>query len=102
MVYSKLYLENKIKIPTMVGFLFIIFITLIFLGISSRLSKSSSAIKTNIRRLEITNISPSSVTIFWQSDKKEVSWLIYGTSPKQMKSLAFDEREYCFKKKFLF
>lgn len=98
MIYSQLYLQNKIKVPTVIGFLFIVFIILIFLRIFSGLSKPSSAVKKTIRRLEITNLSASSATVFWQTDKKETGWLLYGNLPKQMTAVALDERDITSKK----
>lgn len=98
MIYSKFYLQNKTKIPTLVGFLSITFITLLLLRFFSVRPKPSSALKKSITRLEITNISASSATIFWQSEEKETGWLIYGSSPKQMNQLAFDERDIISKK----
>lgn len=99
MIYSKLYLRQNIEIPTIAVFLFIIFIILIFWWIFSKSSKPSSAFKNNIQRLEITNISSSSVTIFWQTDKKEVGWVSYGVSPKNLNNIAIDERDITSQKK---
>jgi hypothetical protein len=98
MIYSQLYLQNKIKVPTVIGFLFILFIILIFLRIFSGFSPPTSAVKKNIRRLEITNLSASLATIYWQTDKKEVGWLLYGSLPKQMTKVALDERDIASKK----
>lgn len=99
MIYSKLYLKNKPKIPNIISFLLIFLIILIFVRIFSGLTQPSKAANIRLKRLEITNISASSATIFWQTEKKEVGWLIYGDSPTKINKIALDERDLPSQKK---
>ena len=98
MIYSQLYFKNKTKVPIFVAFLFILFILLIFLRIFSGNPQPSKAYSSKLKRLEITNISSSSVTIFWQSQEKEIGWVIYGETPQKINKIAFDDRDLPSKK----
>ncbi len=99
MTYSQLYLKKRGRVPAIAGFLFIIFIVLMFLKIFSNRAQPSKAVKEKVRRIGITNLSSSSVSIFWQTEQKEIGWLVYGTSPTKMNKIVFDERDTSSKRK---
>lgn len=93
MSYSEIYLPQKTKIPTLALLLFIILIFVIFARVFSKSSIPSKASKIELKRIEITNLTPNQVTIFWQTDQKETGWLIYGQKGKGIDTLAFDDRD---------
>ncbi len=98
MIYSRLYFKNKPKIPVPAAIIVILFVLLIFLRIFSGTNQPSKAYNNKLKRVEITNISSNSVTIFWQSQEKEIGWVIYGETPKKLNKIALDDRDLPSKK----
>ncbi len=93
MVYSQLFIKKNLKIPTALSILvvlvFIYFIGRYFL----KTTVSTRAVKKNIKRMEITNIYPNQVTVFWQTDQPEINWLGYGKTENQLNQIVLDERD---------
>lgn len=100
MIYSNLYTgsQNK-KIPTLLGFVIVIFVVVFFFLLSNRSAMPSRASKVNIKRTEITNLSPIQTTIYWQTDVAETGWIIYGEKSDQLNKIAFDNRDVSDQKK---
>lgn len=93
MVYSDFYLKRDAKIPTIVAILIACFIGLFFIRLFTRTALPSKAEKKTVRRIEISNVSSSQVTIYWQTDQKTVGWVIYGNTANGLNKLAYDERD---------
>lgn len=89
----KLYQEEK-KIPTPVAFLFLL-LMLSTLGFILNKPKtiSVSASKLNFERMEATNITNSSASIFWRTKEKETGWLVYGENESRLNKQIFDDRD---------
>jgi len=98
----KLYQEEK-KIPTPVAFLFLslMLFTLGFI-LNKPKTVSVSASKLRLERLEITNITNTSASVFWRTKEKEVSWLIYGEDKNKLNKQIFDDRDLADKKNSYF
>lgn len=94
MTYSSLFIgENNKKIPTLVGIFLIFFIAVFFFGMMNKLALPSKASKANIKRIEVTNLSPIQATIYWQTDSKENGWIVYGEKKDQLTGIALDNRD---------
>lgn len=93
MAYSDIYLKKDTKIPTLLGILIACFIGLFFLRLFTQTAIPSKAEKKTVRRVEVTNLSSNQVTIFWQTDKKTVGWVIYGEKDNGLNKLVYDERD---------
>lgn len=93
MIYSDLYLHKENKLPTVVGFLFILFITVIFSRFFFGLAGSSKALLKVAKRVEIVNLSPTQVSVFWQTDQKESGWIVYGEVENKENKIVFDEKD---------
>ena len=93
MIYSELYLKQKIKLPTIIGFLLVIFITVIFLRFFLGLASSSKASLKVAKRVEIVNLSPRQASIFWQTDKAESGWVTYGEGKRNESKIVLDEKD---------
>ncbi len=93
MIYSELYLKEKIKLPTVIGFLMIIFITIIFSRFFLGLAGPSKASLKIAKRVEIVNLSPGQASIFWQTDKAETGWVSYGEVGKNDNKIVMDEKD---------
>lgn len=93
MIYSKLYLKEKIKLPTVIGFLLVIFITVVFSRFFLGLAGSSKALLKVAKRVEITNLSPGQASIFWQTDKTESGWVAYGEVEGNENKIVLDEKD---------
>lgn len=93
MIYSDIYVGKQNKLPTVIGFLFVlligIFFSRLFLG-NANLSKASLKVA---KRVEIVNLSPSQASIFWQTDKKESGWVIYGDSENKENKIVLDDKD---------
>ncbi len=93
MIYSELYLKEKIKLPTVIGFLLVIFITVVFSRFFLGLAGSSKASLKVAKRVEIVNLSPRQASIFWQTDKAEFGWVAYGEGEGNENKIALDEKD---------
>ena len=93
MIYSDIYVRKENKLPTVIGFLFVlligIFFSRLFLG-NANLSKASLKVA---KRVETVNLSPSQASIFWQTDKKESGWVIYGESENKENKIVLDDKD---------
>lgn len=93
MIYSDLYLRKENKLPTVIGFLFVLFITIIFSRFFLNLAGSSKASLKVAKRVEIVNLSPTQVSIFWQTNQKESGWVVYGETESKENKIIFDEKD---------
>ncbi|MFA5769899.1 MAG: fibronectin type III domain-containing protein [Patescibacteria group bacterium] len=94
MIYSDLYIQKNNKLPTVIGFLFILFTTVIFsrffLGNLTGPSKASLKVA---KRVEIVNLSPTQVSVFWQTDQSESGWVVYGEVENKENKIVSDEKD---------
>lgn len=93
MAYSQIYLKNQAKVPTFIAVLFVFLIGIFFLRLFTKSSIPSKAEKKTVRRVDIANLSANQATIYWQTDQKDVGWIIFGEKPTQLNKLAYDERD---------
>jgi len=93
MVYSQFYIKNKQRIPTLVVVFTILMTVVLFARFFAGTQSYTRASKKVVRRVEIVNISPVQVTVFWQTDLKEEGWIVYGESKDSLKNIALDERD---------
>lgn len=98
MAYSQLYIDHQKKIPTVLAVLIVCFILLFFVRIFFHPSVPSRAAKISLPRMEIANLSPNQVTIYWQSEVPEVGWIIYGENDQMLNTIVLDERDIQSKK----
>jgi len=93
MIYSDLYIHKENKLLTVVGFLFLLFITIFFLRLFLDSAGPSKATLKVAKRVEIVNLSPTQASIFWQTDKQESGWVIYGEGSNSENKIIFDEKD---------
>lgn len=94
MIYSDLYFKQKQKTSLLLIIFTVIFSVFIFITTFLKMPlQQSRASKANLKRVEITNLNPIQATIFWQTDIKEVGWLVYGDNKNNLNNVAFDERD---------
>ena len=93
MIYSELYLKQKIKLPTVIGFLLLIFVTVVFSRFFLGLAGSSKASLKVAKRVEIVNLSSGQASIFWQTDQKESGWVAYGEGERNENKIVLDEKD---------
>lgn len=93
MIYSDLYTGQKQKIPTIVGVLLVVFVSVFFLSLTNRTALPSRASQTSLKRIELTNLSPIQASIYWQTQEKEAGWLLYGESQDKLTNIALDDRD---------
>ncbi|GIW64967.1 MAG: hypothetical protein KatS3mg092_0900 [Patescibacteria group bacterium] len=93
MIYSDLYFKQKQKIS--IGLIIIAFFLsfVIFISIFKGAKIESRASKSDLKRIEITNLNPIQTTIFWQTETKETGWLIYGEKENILDKIVFDDRD---------
>ncbi|MCX7955696.1 MAG: fibronectin type III domain-containing protein [Patescibacteria group bacterium] len=104
MIYSKIYLNQKQKISKFFFIFLILFSFFIFLNyfFYNNSPKPSKADLNFIKKIEITNLSPIQVNIFWQTSEKKISWIIYGENKNKLDKIAFDDRDTEINKKSYF
>lgn len=93
MPYLDFYKQEKIKIPTVIAVGIIALIIFVFINIFSDTSIPSRASKKKALRVEITNISPTQSTIYWQTEEQEKGWIVYGESETNIHTAVFDDRD---------
>jgi len=71
MIYSELYFKQKTKIPTVIGFLLTVFVAVFFSKYFLGLTGTSKASLRVAKRVEVVNLSPGQISIFWQTDQNE-------------------------------
>lgn len=94
MIYSNLFIKKPRQIPTFLAIAVLAF-SLYLIGrffLTSSLIPSR-ATKKLLLRLEISNILPNQVTLFWQTQDKENGWVLYGKEKQDFSQIAFDERD---------
>ncbi|MGB9882938.1 MAG: fibronectin type III domain-containing protein [Microgenomates group bacterium] len=99
MIYSNLYTKEK-KIPTILALFIFVFVFGVFFKLTS-FKNSSFPVKASpnfIKRVEIANITPIQAVVFWQTENKEVGWVIYGDNSQKLNQIAFDDRDIADKK----
>jgi len=93
MVYSQFYLKNQTKIPSLIAALFVFLIGIFFIRLFAKSSIPSKAEKKSIKRVEVANISSNQAVVVWQTDQKDVGWVIFGENANRLNKLAYDERD---------
>ncbi len=93
MIYSELYLKQKIKLPTVIGFLLVIFVTVVFARFFLGFAGPSKALLKTAKRIEIVNLSPEQAGIFWQTEGKESGWVVYGEKEGEENQIVSDEKD---------
>jgi hypothetical protein len=92
-IYSELYFKNRIKIPTIIGFLSILFVVFIFARFFANTATLSQASKKTLKRIEIGNLLHNQATIFWQTEDKEAGWVLSGEEKGKETKITLDERD---------
>ncbi|MBI3366042.1 fibronectin type III domain-containing protein [Candidatus Roizmanbacteria bacterium] len=98
MIYSQMYLKHQGKVPTIVGVLIACFVGLLMIRFFSQTPLPSKAEKKILKRVEVTNLSPNQVVLYWQTNEKVPGWVIYGMKSSQLDKIAYDERDLITKK----
>ena len=93
MIYSELYFKNRVKIPTIIGFLSILFVVFVFARFFANTATLSRASKKTLKRIEIGNLLHNQVTIFWQTEDKEAGWVLSGEEKGKETKITLDERD---------
>ena len=94
MSYNDIFLKrNSVKIPTLVFLLIVSFISFFLIRMLSTKPLVSRASKKNLRKIMVVNPSYNQAGIFWQTDKKEIGWLVYGEREDKTDKIVFDERD---------
>lgn len=102
MIYSNLYVGEKPRIPTFIGILVIVFVVGFFLSLTNRSVQPTKATKSNLKRVEVANLNPIQVSIFWQGQAAEEGWIVYGEEENKLSNIALDDRDIATSKgKFL-
>lgn len=93
MAYSDLYFRSKNRFSVAlaaVAAVSILSFSLFFMGTGSAPTQASKKV---LKRHEIVNLSSTQAGIFWQSEKKEVGWIVYSDKESNMDTVVFDERD---------
>lgn len=95
MLYSDLYFRSKRRtslVLVVMAVSAVLALTYIIYNTSSSAVPTKAA-KRPLKRHEVVNVSMHQIGIFWQSDVKEVSWIVYGEKENDIKKVALDERD---------
>ncbi|NTU46574.1 hypothetical protein HGA88_03025 [Candidatus Roizmanbacteria bacterium] len=94
MMYTDLYTKQRGN-PSylLIGVAVIIGIGFFALLFSTRSQIPTRASKKVLVRHEKVNVSARTAGIFWQSEKKETGWIVYGQTMDKVTKIALDERD---------
>ncbi len=93
MIYSQYYSKRqaRVPLPIIVG---VILVLVIFLNrFTSPGSTPSKASGKVVKNIKIVNPQATEFGIFWQTDTKEIGWVIYGTAENNLNNISLDERD---------
>src|SRR3989304_2542886 len=93
MIYSDFYVPKENKLPTVIGFLLVLLIAVFFARSFLGMAGSSKASLKIAKRVEIVNVSPTQTSIFWQTDKQESGWVLYGETENKENKIVLDEKD---------
>jgi len=99
MIYSDFYLKKKQNIPTIAALFAIIFVVFVISRFFLTTPISSRASPDISSSLVATNITSNQSTIFFKSNKPEISWILYGVQPDKLDKTALDARDTANNKK---
>lgn len=94
MSYTKIFLnQQSAKIPSIFFLIAVSFISFFLIRLLSNKPLVSRAAKSSFRQLLIVNPSYNQFGVFWQTEEKEMGWLIYGEKENKLDKIVFDERD---------
>lgn len=93
MIYSEIYLHKENKLPAVIGFVLVLLISVFFSRIFLGMGGSSRASLKVAKRVEIVNLSPTQVSIFWQTGARESGWIVYGDTENNENKIVLDDKD---------
>lgn len=93
MLYSNFYFKSRNKLSVLLLLLAAVSLfsfSIFFFGSSSLPTRAS---KKTVKRHQVVNVLTNQVGVFWQSEKQETGWVVYGESPGKLIHYAYDERD---------
>ncbi len=94
MLYSDLYLKSQNRPPAILFFVALLAVAGFLVSFTRLPTQTTQATKQTVNNHTLVNVSPREVGIFWETNTKTIGWVIWGTSPGSLKSLALDERDF--------
>lgn len=93
MIYSNLYTNREKKIPSLLAFFILILSILIFSNIFfGKTANFSKASVNYLKNWQIVNVSPYQVSVYWSTQEKSISYLLYGENNSFMVPV-YDDRD---------
>lgn len=98
MTYSDIYLRNKSKPSVVLVILAVVAIGGFLFTFFNPGARSTRASKLVLLDHSVVNLSSRQAGIYYQTDAKTASWIMYGTNPGKLDTAAFDDRDTADKK----
>lgn len=94
MNYTGVYTNKReIKIPTIFSFLLVGFVIFLIGRFFLNTVNFSTASRREVGRVEVSNVFPTQVTVFWQTIQKKPAWIVFGTSENKLDRIAIDKKD---------
>jgi hypothetical protein len=94
MSYSDLYFQSKKRTSVVLVVCAILSIAgFAFLMLRSNSTVPSRASNRSLKVNYVANLGGHEASIYWQSDKAEVGWIAYGTTPDTVNTIVLDDRD---------
>lgn len=93
MSYLDVFQKQQAKVPTVLTLVIIMAVILFLTRLFSVPSIPSRASKIGAVQVKVVNLSPTQAAIFWQTEKKEVGWVVYGSNKSNFDQRVIDERD---------
>ena len=94
MLYSDLYLQkrryNSFILMSLVAVLMISAATFYFFDLSALPTRAS---KNIVKRNNVVNLSAHQAGVYWEVEQADQGWIVYGTDPNKLGSIALDYRD---------
>ncbi len=94
MSYSDLYFQSKKRTSVVLVVCAILSIMgFAFLLLRSNTSLPSRASSRVLKVQTVANLGSHEASVYWQSDKAEIGWIAYGTTPDNINTVVLDDRD---------
>jgi len=92
-MYSDLYTHSRFNPLKLLTTIAIVIVAGLGMFLFTQDSTPTRASKKALLDHQIVNMSPKQFGVFWQVDEADEGWILYGKNPKNLDSIAFDERD---------
>ncbi len=93
MVYSKYFYPQQTRVPVVLSVVLILVIIIFLAKLLGTPPVPSKASKVSVSNVNVVNVSNNAAGIYWQTENKEVGWVILGENQALLSNIVLDSRD---------